>query len=321
MATVLAGEASDAQLAAFIVALRIKGESVEEITGLVDAMLAAAAPLELAPGAIDIVGTGGAPSRRVAALSVSTMACLVAAGAGAKVAKHGNVKASATAGSFDTLDALGVTTGLDGAGVRRCVDEAGVGFVFAKAFHPAMRFAGPVRSQLGIPTVFNILGPLSHPGRVRHQVIGVSDPRMQERMAGVLAAHGSTHSWVVHGHGSLDELSLTGPSRVVEVRDGEIAGDFTVDPIDLGFATATIDELAGGDAQANADIARALVAGEERGPRRDIVVLNAAAGLVVGGLATDLAQGVELALAGIADGGAAKVLDDVVRVSASAGSS
>ena len=316
LSTVLAGAATDAQLAAFIVALRQKGESVEEINGLVDAMLAAAAPLDLPDGVIDIVGTGGAPTRRVAALSVSTMSCFVAAAAGAKVAKHGNVKASATAGAFDTLDALGVTTGLDGAGVRRCVDETGLGFVFAKAFHPAMRFAGPVRTQMGIPTVFNVLGPLSHPGHVRRQLIGVSDPRMQDRVAGVLAAHGSEHAWVVHGDGQLDELALTGPSRIVEVRDGEVVGEQTVDPTSVGLSTASVDELAGGDAAANAAIAGAMFAGEETGPRRDIVALNSGAALLVAGVVDDLGAGVEAALAAITDGGAARTLAAVVEVSA-----
>ncbi|NOX28576.1 MAG: anthranilate phosphoribosyltransferase, partial [Actinobacteria bacterium] len=210
------------------------------------------------------------------------MACFVAAGAGACVAKHGNVKASATSGAFDTLGALGLTTGLNGPGVEQCLADAGIAFVFAKAFHPAMRHAGPVRAQLGVPTVMNILGPLSHPGRIRRQVIGVSDPGLQDLMAGVLANRGSEHAWVVHGHGRLDEIALTGPSRVVEVKEGAIS-EFEVDPTDLGIARASLDDISGGDAKENAKIAHAIFDGSETGPRRDIVVLNAAAGLVVAG--------------------------------------
>lgn len=317
MSTVLAGEATDAQLAALIVGLRHKGEAVDEINGFVDAMLANAAPLTLPEGAIDIVGTGGSPSRRVAALSVSTMACVVAAAAGAVVAKHGNVKASATSGAFDTLDALGVTTGLDGEGVAYCVERVGLGFVFAKAFHPAMRFAGPVRSQLGIPTVFNVLGPLSHPGRVTRQVIGVSDPAMQDRIAGVLAARGAEHAWVVHGHDRLDELSLLGRARVIEVRGGDLR-EMTVDPADFSMSCDDPGLLAGGDASTNAAIARAVFDGSETGPRRNIVVLNAAAGLVVAGLVDGLADGVELASAAIDDGRATAKLAAVIDVSAEA---
>lgn len=314
--TVLEGEATDAQIAGFIVALRMKGECVEEITGLVQAMLDNAAPLELEPGVIDIVGTGGAPSRRHAALSVSTMACFVAAGAGAIVAKHGNVKASATSGAFDTLDALGVTVGLDGPGVAACVSATGCGFVFARAFHPAMRHAGPVRAQLGIPTVFNILGPMAHPGHVTRQVVGVSDPSMQDLVAEVFAARGAEHTLVVHGSDRLDEITLTGPTRIVEVRDGHITsvGDF--EPASVGLSTVDAADLEGGGPEVNASIARAIFAGEDTGPRRDIVALNAAAGLVVAGVCDDMAAGFEAARDSIDSGAAARVLADVVKVSA-----
>ena len=187
---ILAGRATDGQIGAFIVALRMKGEAVEEVSGMVDAMLDAAAPIELAEldEVVDIVGTGGAPTRRVHALNVSTMSSFVAAGAGARVCKHGNRKASSTSGSFDLLDALGVTVELDGPAVARCVEGTGLGFCFARAFHPAMRHVGPVRAELGVPTVFNFLGPLSHPARVRRQVIGVSDPRVAPTVIAAMMA-------------------------------------------------------------------------------------------------------------------------------------
>jgi anthranilate phosphoribosyltransferase len=307
MRTILAGDATAAQIAGFIVALRMKGEAVDEVVGMVDAMLAAAAPITLPDDldAIDIVGTGGAPTRRVHALNVSTMACFVAAGAGVPVCKHGNRKASSTSGSFDLLDALGVPVDLDGDGVARCVATAGAGFCFARAFHPAMRHAGPVRAELGVPTVFNFLGPLSNPARVRRMVIGVSDPRVAPTVIGVLRRRGLVRAMVVHGHDGMDELTLTGPSTVQELRDGDVR-EYEVDPAALGLTVVAPADVAGGDGAANAAIARRVLAGEP-GPYRDIVLLNAAAGLVVGGAAGDLAEGVELARASI-DGGKAQAV-------------
>jgi anthranilate phosphoribosyltransferase len=312
MRTILAGEASDAQIAAFIVALRIKGETVDEMAGMVRAMLDAATPLELGVDAIDIVGTGGSPSRRKAALNVSTIACFVAAGAGAAVCKHGNRAASSTSGSFDLLEGLGLPMDLSPATIVRCVREAGVGFAFARTFHAAMRHAAPVRADIGVPTVFNVLGPLAHPGHVRRQVIGVSDPAMAERMVRVLAATGSVHAMAVSGDGSLDELATTGPSIVHELSDGEIRR-YEVTPESVGLARATTDQLAGGDAAANVAKARQVLGGEA-GPVRDIVVLNAAAGLVVAGVAGDLAAGVDAAQASIDAGAAAASLDRLLAV-------
>lgn len=310
---VLAGEATAAQIAAFIVALRQKGETVAELTGLVRAMLAAAEPLDLPAEAIDIVGAGGAPSRRAHALNVSTMASLVAAGAGAVVCKHGNRRASSTSGSFDLLEALAVRFDQAPAELAAQVRDIGIGFAFARTFHPAMRHAAPVRAELGIPTVFNILGPLSHPGRVRRQVIGVADEGTAELMLGVLEATGSTRSLVVTGDGSLDELSLTGPSRVLELHDGTVT-DYVLEPADVGLTACAPGDVAGGDAEANRRHAEAIVAGDDTGPRRDIVALNAAAGLVVAGLAEDIGHGVGLALDAIADGRAADVLERLRRV-------
>jgi len=316
MTEILAGSATDAQIAAYIVALRMKGEAVDEVSGMVDAMLEASDPIDLgdrAADAVDIVGTGGGASRRAAALNVSTMACFVTAAAGSPVCKHGNRKASSTSGSFDLLEALGVGIDLDGAGVARCVAEAGVGFCFARAFHPAMRHAGPVRAELGIPTLFNFIGPLSNPARVERQVIGVNDPAMAPTVVGVLQERGSVRAMVVHGHDGMDELTITGRSTVWEVREGDVS-QYELDPADLGLTVVDPDQLRGGDAAANAAIADAVFSGQP-GPARDIVTLNAAAGLVVGGRADDFASGLELATAAIDEGGAAAVLERLCEVS------
>ena len=300
---ILAGDASDAQISAFIVALRLKGETVEELTGMHHAMIAVAEPLELPATTIDLVGVGGAPSRRKHALNISTMAAFVASAAGASVCKHGNRKASSTSGSFDFLEAMGVDIDITPAQLEAQVAQHGVGFAFARSFHPAMRHVGPVRAQLGIPTVFNILGPLSHPGRLTRQVIGASDWTLAHRMAETLRATGSVRSLIVHGDGGLDELTTTGPSRIVSLDDGEIV-ELEIDATDYGLARVTPDDLAGGDAEANAAIARAMFVGEPS-PARDIVVLNAAAGLVAAGVVDDLGSGVEAAQAAIDDGRAA----------------
>jgi anthranilate phosphoribosyltransferase len=303
LATILAGEATDAQIAAFIVGLRIKGETVAELTGLQGAMIDAATPLTVPDDTIDIVGVGGAPSRRVHALNVSTMASFVAAGAGAAVCKHGNRKASSTSGSFDLLEQLGIDVDVSPDALEAQVRDHGVGFAFARTFHPAMRHVGPVRAELGIPTVFNILGPLSHPGRLTRQVIGAADWSIADRMIRVLQATGSVRSLVVHGDGGLDELTTTGPSKMLSLEGGEIT-EIAVDAAALGLAPATPEDLAGGDAAANADIARRIFAGEP-GPKRDIVVLNAAAGLVAAGIVDELEAGIESAAAAIDDGRAA----------------
>ncbi len=312
---ILAGEATPAQIAAFIVALAVKGETVEELSGMVDAMLAAARPLDLPPDVIDIVGTGGSQRRRVSALNVSTMASFVAAGAGARVCKHGNRRASSTSGSFDLLEALGVAIELDGPAVASCVERAGVGFAFARAFHPAMRHAGPVRAELGVPTVFNLLGPLSHPGRVTRQVVGVADPDVAEKLVGVLAARGAPRAMVVHGDDGLDELTTTTTSTVWELRGGEVTRT-TVDPAVLGLTRVDPGDLPGGDPATNARLAHELLAGAT-GPVRDLVVLNAGAGLVVAGLVDSLAQGVVSAAAAIDDGRARLALESLVSTSQS----
>ena len=315
MECILEGAATPAQIAAFIVALRVKGESPAEVAGLVDAMLEAAAPLDLADPerTVDLVGTGGATPLRGRAFNVSTMASLVAAASGATVCKHGNRKASSTSGSTDLLEALGVEVELDGPRVARCVDEAGVGFAFARMFHPAMRHAAPVRAELGVPTVFNVLGPLSHPGRVGRQVLGVSDPRLLDLVPAVLVRRGITRAWVVHGSDGLDELTTTDATTVIEVRDGEIRR-FEVRPEDVGLPRATLDDIAVGDPQKNAESATEVFEGRS-GPLRDMVVLNAAAALVVADVVDDLGAGVERAGAAIDSGDAARTLGELVAVS------
>jgi anthranilate phosphoribosyltransferase len=307
MSTILAGEATSAQIAAFMMGLRAKGETVAEIVGMVRAMQDAAVALHLPAGTIDIVGMGGAPTRRAGAVNVSTMACFVAAGAGALVCKHGNRRASSTSGAFDLLEALGLPVELAAAEVERCVAEAGIGFAFARTFHPAMRHAAPVRAELGIASAFNVIGPLSHPGRVTRQVVGVSAPALVPIAAEVLAARGAERVLVVHGFGDLDELATGGINDVIEVNNGELSS-YRVDPADLGIEPPATGALLGGDAATNATIATAVFAGAP-GPHRDLVALNAAAGLVVAGLATDLASSLSLAYQSIDSGAAAGALD------------
>jgi anthranilate phosphoribosyltransferase len=319
MGVILAGEATPAQIIAFAVALRAKGETAEELSGMLDAVLGAAelVPLsdELRATAIDVVGTGGDRSHSV---NVSTMTALVVAGAGVPVCKHGNRGASSQCGTADVLEELGVAIELGPDGVARCLAEVGIGFCFAPRFHPAFRHAGPARREVGIPLVFNLLGPMANPGRVRRHLIGVADGRFAERMLVALRDHGATDAWVVHG-GGLDELTTTGPSTVLGLGAAGEAVSFTVDPAELGLAPATKDDLVGGDKAHNAGVVRRVVGGEP-GPHRDIVVLNAAAGLVVAGAADDLAAGVRIAVETIDTGRAASTLDSFIAVSQAAAS-
>jgi anthranilate phosphoribosyltransferase len=341
LAEVLEGSATSAQIAAFVFGLRCKGETVDEMTGLVAAMLAASERVvvgpDLADRLVDTCGTGG---DRSGTINVSTIAALVVAGAGVPVCKHGGRAASSKAGSADVLEALGVTIELGPAGVARCIEEAGIGFCFAPRFHPALRYAAPVRGELGVPTAFNVLGPLANPARVRRQVVGVGDPAMAAKMAQVLGAGGAIHALVVHGADGLDELSTTGLSTIYEWRwapgsipDGRearslpdgteepeggsrpvVVGPTLVDPAALGLPTARLADLLGGDATTNAKLARQVLAGE-RGPHRDIVVLNAAAGLVAAGVSEDLPAGLKRAVSSIDEGHAEAALDRLIAVS------
>jgi anthranilate phosphoribosyltransferase len=313
MTEVLAGNATPSQIAGFIVALRMKGETVDEMVGLLTAMHAAAESVPLADvtGVVDTCGTGGDRSHSI---NVSTIAAIVVAGAGVKVCKHGNRAASSACGSADLLEALGVTIDLEPAAVARCVEEAGIGFCFAPRFHPAMRHAIPTRRELGVPTVFNFLGPLANPAGVRRQVLGVSDARMADTMAGVLAKLGSERALIVYGHDGLDELTTTTTSSVVELDDSGEVIRYDVDPAACGLRVSKPGDLRGGGAAENAEAARAVLAGAA-GAHRDVVVLNAAAGLLAGGVAADLHEGMSLAAAAIDDGRAAGALDTLIAVS------
>jgi anthranilate phosphoribosyltransferase len=314
MSAILEGQASDAQIAGFAVALRAKGETAAELAAIVRTMMRYATRVDAPDGPlVDTCGTGGDRSGTV---NVSTMAALVAAGAGVRVAKHGNRAASSDCGSADVLEALGVVIDLGPDGVRRCIDEAGIGFCFAPRFHSAMRFAGPARRELGAPTTFNFLGPLANPAGARRQALGVSDPAMAERMTGALADLGTERALVFYGHDGLDELTVTTTSTVIDL-EGDAVRTYVVDPVELGIKPAERAALAGGDAAGNAQVAHQVLAGKH-GPVRDIVALNAAAALVVGGVAADLAEGVEAAQASIEDGRAAAALEAFVRVSVAA---
>lgn len=274
MNTIMSGEATPAQIAGFLVALRAKGETVEELTGLVEAMVGHANPISIAGEKLDIVGTGGDQLNTV---NISTMAALVCAGAGARVVKHGNRAASSSSGSADVLEALGVRLDLPIDRVARNAEEAGITFCFAQVFHPSFRHTAVPRKELAIPTAFNFLGPLTNPAHVQASAVGVANARMAPLVAGVLARRGS-RGLVFRGDDGLDELTPTGPSTVWEIRDGQVT-EQAFSPAELGIRTSTVADLRGGDAAANAVVVRDVLAGRT-GPVRDAVLLNAAAGLV-----------------------------------------
>jgi anthranilate phosphoribosyltransferase len=309
MRAVMAGEATPGQIGAFLMALRTKGETVDEIEGLARAMLEFANPVRPSTPVIDTCGTGG---DRSGTFNISTIAAIVVAGAGVAVAKHGNRAASSRCGSADLLEALGVKIDLDAEGVERCLTEAGIGFMFAPMFHPAMGHAAPVRRELRVPTVFNFLGPLTNPARPQAQVVGVSDERMLSLIAEVLARRG-VRAKLFRGEDGLDELTTTGISTLLDVRDGQVR-ETTLDPATLGLARASAEDLRGGDPADGAATARSILDGK-RGPARDVVLLNAGAALEVGGAAADIAEGMHLAAAAIDDGRAAGALRRWIEVS------
>lgn len=314
MNAVLLGEASSAQIAAFVMALRSKGETADELQGMLAAVLEVSEPVpldaKLSASAIDIVGTGGDKSHSV---NISTMAAFVVAGAGVPVCKHGNRAASSQCGTADVLEALGVKIDLGGAGVAHCVEHAGMGFCFAPKFHPAFRHAGPTRKELGVPTAFNLLGPMANPAQVAYMVVGVGDPIMAHKMAHAIAGRGVQRAWVVHGHGGLDELSLSGDCAVVEINHGNMS-EFVLNAKDFGLQPADVTAVRGGDPAHNAQVIRDTFSGT-RGAVRDIVVFNAAAGLVVAGVAAHMADGVERAQASIDSGAANNVADALIKMS------
>ncbi|HET7415965.1 MAG TPA: anthranilate phosphoribosyltransferase [Arthrobacter sp.] len=316
MNTIMEGAASDVQIASFLTALRAKGETVEELTGLVEAMLDNARSIDIAGPALDIVGTGG---DRLNTVNISTMSALVCAGAGARIVKHGNRAASSSSGSADVLEALGVRLDLPVEGVARAVESAGITFCFAQMFHPSMRFAAAARSQLGVATAFNFLGPLINPAHVEASAVGVADPVMAPLMAGVFAARGS-RALVFRGDDGLDEMTTTGRSRVWEVRNGSVTEQI-FDPAALGIKRATVQDLRGGDAAHNAEVVRRVLNGET-GPVHDAVVLNAAAGLVAydesadGSLDERMVAAAERARQSISEGAAARTLQRWIEATA-----
>lgn len=310
LTAVMSGEASAARLAGFLVALRAKGTTATEMTGLARTMRRFAVPLEVPGPVVDTCGTGG---DRAGTFNISTLSAIVAAAAGATVVKHGNRAASGQCGSADLLEHWGVVIDLDPDGVAACVDELGIGFCFARTFHPAMRHVASVRADLGVPTVFNHLGPLTNPAGAQHQTIGVVDSRIAQIMAETLALLGTTHALVFHGRDGLDELTTTGPSEVWQVRDGQVTRS-TFDPASHGVPAARPEDLRGGDVATNAAIAERVLAGEP-GPARDVVVLGAAAALVAGDVASSWSDALHRAEQAIASGAALRLRDAWVATS------
>jgi anthranilate phosphoribosyltransferase len=306
----LAGEATSAQMGAFVMGLRVRGETIEEITGAVSAMRARMLKVRAPEGAIDIVGTGGDGH---GTYNISTLAALIVAAHGVPVAKHGNRAASSRSGSSDVLTALGVTVGGTPADVERCLAGANIGFMSAQTHHAAMRHFAAVRADLGIRTIFNLLGPLSNPAGVKRLLVGVFAPDWLEPLARVLGNLGAERAWLVHGSDGLDEITTTGPTRVVAIEDGTVR-DFEIAPEDVGLPRARLADLRGGDPAHNAAALRGVLKGD-RNAYRDIAVFNAAAALVVAGVARDLATGVGLAERALDGGGAAIALDRLARAS------
>ena len=306
----LSGDVTPAQMGGFLMALRVRGAGVEEITGAVAAMRARMLRVNAPADAIDIVGTGGDGS---GSYNVSTCASIIVAACGVPVAKHGNRAASSKSGASDALTALGVRIGLPPEGVERCIAQAGIGFMMAPTHHAAMRHVGAARVELGTRTIFNLLGPLSNPAGVKRQVIGVFSSAWLEPMAKVLRNHGSERVWLCHGGDGLDEITTTAPTEIVELRNGEIR-TFVIQPEDVGLRRAAPAELKGGDPAHNAEALRAVLAGAHNG-YRDIALLNAAAALVVADRAQNLADGVRRAARAVDEGAAAATLAKLAEVS------
>jgi anthranilate phosphoribosyltransferase len=308
MQQIMEGGATQAQIAGFLIALRAKGETADEIAGCAEAMREHV--LAVRPARDDLVDTAGTGGDGKSTLNISTAAALLAAAAGVGVAKHGNRAASSQTGSADVLEALGFELELPPERIARSIDELGFGFMFAQAHHPAMKHAAPVRRELGTRTVFNVLGPLTNPARARAQVVGVYSPSLVRPVAEALAQLGARRAFVVHGAGGIDELSPVGPSRVSEVVDGGVR-DRIVDPQELGIEPTSLEELAGGAPAENAAAIRGVFAGE-RGGAREAVLLNAAGAIAAGGHADDLREGLELARGALDSGAAAARLDELV---------
>jgi anthranilate phosphoribosyltransferase len=311
MDEIMSGEATQAQTAGFLVALSAKGETADEIAGCAEAMRAHVIPVT--PARADLVDTAGTGGDGARTLNIATAAALVAAAAGAAVAKHGNRAVSSASGSADVLEALGFDLGLEPDRIARSIDELGFGFIFAPAHHPGFRHAAPVRRELGVRTVFNMLGPLTNPAAARAQIVGVYSAELAPVIAEVLCRLGTSRAFVVHGAGGIDELSPAGPNLVCEVENGEVRSR-TIDPLDLGIARCAPGDLRGGSPEENAAAIRDVLGGEA-GPHRDAVLLNAAGAIAAGGHAADLAEGLALATAAIDSGSAASRLDSLIEFS------
>ena len=306
---IIRGDATPSQIAGFLVALRMKGETAEEITGFARTARAMATPIDVAGALLDTCGTGG---DGLATFNISTLAAIVAAACGARVAKHGNRAASSMCGSADVLEQLGVKVDLQPEGVARCIDEAGIGFLFAPVFHPSFRFAGVPRRELGLRTVFNVLGPLCNPAGAKYQALGVADASMASKMADVLQRLGVRRAIVFHAGDGMDELSVSGPSSVIEING--VRKEYQLDPAELGLPLAPIESMRGGAPAENARLAREVLGGAA-GPRRDVVLLNAAAALRAAGRADGWKDGLGLAAEAIDSGRAGEVLDRWARIS------
>jgi anthranilate phosphoribosyltransferase len=311
MGEIMGGEATPAQIASFLTALRLKGETADEIAGLASVMRAKAIPVRIKGPAIDIVGTGGDGT---GTFNISTAAAFVVAGAGLKVAKHGNRAMSSQCGSADILEALGVKIDLSAESVAECIENTGIGFMFAQVFHPAMKHAAPVRKEIGIRTVFNILGPLTNPAGVEHILLGVPSEEVGKKIAAVLHRLGIKHGLVVYGKDGLDEISISGKSVIWDVTKEKLSSPYEVSPKDFGFNKADIREIKGGTPQENA-AALTRILGGEKSALRDMVVMNAAAGLIAGDLTTDLKQAVKLAQEAIDSGKAKEKLERLATLS------
>ncbi|PDT81878.1 anthranilate phosphoribosyltransferase [Sinorhizobium sp. BJ1] len=306
---IMSGAATPSQIGGFLMALRVRGETVDEIVGAVSAMRARMLPVEAPQDAIDIVGTGGDGA---GTYNISTLASLIVAGAGVPVAKHGNRALSSKSGTADALSCLGVKLDIGPDTIARCIREAGVGFMFAQQHHSAMRHVGPTRVELGTRTIFNLLGPLSNPAGVKRQLVGVYAPQWVDPLAEVLRDLGSESIWVVHGEG-LDEITTTGVTKVAELKDGKIRS-FELTPADFGLAGTTLDALKGGDGAHNAAALQAVLDGEENA-YRDISLANAAASLMIAGRAKDLVEGMEVARQALSSGAAKTALQRLITVS------
>ena len=310
--TIMAGEASPAQIGGILMALRVRGESPEEIAGAAEAMRQVSTKVTVdVANLVDTCGTGGSGSSKL--FNISTAAAFVVAGAGGHVAKHGNRRMTSQSGSADLLEAAGVNIALTPEQIARCIREIGVGFLFAQAHHSAMRYAGPIRQELRVRTIFNLLGPLTNPAGAERQLIGVFAPEWQQPMAEVAKLLGSTHAMVVHANG-LDELSIAGTSNIVELKDGEIQ-QYTIEPEDFGIATQTVADLQADSPASSLELVRHSLSGDDATGAADIVALNAGAAIYVAGIADTLANGVAMAEDSIASGLAAEKLAELTRVS------